>query len=336
MCGWALLGPAGPFCGFRSALVQSDSCLSTALERTQSECEAKLPELDKSITRHKSVLIDEAIERYAIKSVVDLGGCWAVNGGYTFHALKTGQLARAVLVDGNITRLTRERASAWPQLELIEAALGDLETVKRVGEVDAAIMFDILLHQVSPDWDKLLERYSHIETLIINNQNWIGAKTVRFPDFSVEEFISRVYHTDSVKVREWYQRHDEFNENQGKPERDVHHFWQWGITQSDLVRVLWNLGYRVDYLFSKGVFDPRFPEIEVVAIIARKRDLPRPITEFPATSLAAAPCAAPAAPAQAPPQADVGGRRQQASLPRRAIRRVGRRFRPSRRFRRLT
>jgi hypothetical protein len=248
-----------------------------------------LAELDYNIVRHKSIFIDEMLARYAIKSIVDLGGCWGVNGGYSFYALEKGELERAVIVDGNITHLTRERAAAWPQLELIEGALGDEEIVKRVGKVDAAIMFDILLHQVSPDWDEFLQRYSHIDTLVINNQNWLGPETIRFPDFDVDEYVSRVLHSSESRVREWYRQHGEFNEEQGKPWRDVHNFWQWGITLKDLVRVLWDLGYRVDYLLNKGMFYPRFPEIETVALIARKGHLPHPRTEFPAAPQAPAP-----------------------------------------------
>jgi hypothetical protein len=222
-----------------------------------------------------------------------------VNGRYTFYALEQGQLERAVIVDGTITQLTRERAAAWSQLELIEGALGDDDTVKRVGQVDAAIMFDILLHQVSPDWDEFLKRYSHIDTLIINNQNWLGPQTVRFPEFDVDEYVSRVLHSSEPRVREWYQKHHEFNDEQGKPWRDIHNFWQWGITEKDLIRVLWDLGYRVDYLFNKGLFYPRFPEIETVHVIARKRHLPHPLIEFPAASHAPAPPAnrEPSAPA---------------------------------------
>lgn len=242
----------------------------------------------------KTALIDEAIARYGIRSVVDLGGCWGVDGGYTFHALETGKIERAVLVDGGITPGTRERAEKWPQLELVEAALGEEETVEQVGTVDAAIMFDILLHQVAPDWDEFLKRYArNVDTLIINNQGWSGPETIRFPDFSVEEFIERTFHTNEERLREWYAQHDDWNEDQRKPWRDIHNFWQWGITEKDLVGVLWDLGYRVDFLFNKGLMNPRWPEIEVVGLIARKRHLPHPVTRVQATWPAPEPAAAP-------------------------------------------
>ena len=222
----------------------------------------------------KTAVVDRAFARYGITSFVDLGGCWGVNGGYTFHALRRGDVNRAVLVDGSVTELTRQRADEFPQLELIEAALGHPQTVAEVGQVDAAIMFDILLHQVDPDWRDFLGRYGHIDTVIIHNQGWLGPETVRFIDFDVEEYVRRVFHSSSDSVRDWYERHDELNVTMGRPWRDVHNFWQWGITTKDLIGVLWDLGYRIDSFENHGPFSPRFPEIDVISLVARKRTLP--------------------------------------------------------------
>ncbi|MFV1989155.1 MAG: hypothetical protein ACC652_00265 [Acidimicrobiales bacterium] len=234
-----------------------------------------MTELDNPINQNKGLVIEWAFDAYQIDSIVDLGGCWGVNGGYTFHALRLGDMRRAVLVDGRITDLTRQRALEFPQLELVEAALGSRETVEQVGKVDAAIMYDILLHQVDPDWAEFLARYSElVDTLIIHNQGWLGPETVRFPDFGVDEYIERVYHPSEESVREWYEQHDEMHPGQNKPWRDVHNHWQWGITAKDLVSTLWDLGYRIDFFHNHGHFDPRFEEIEVLSIIARKRDLP--------------------------------------------------------------
>jgi hypothetical protein len=248
---------------------------------------APTAELDRPAAPYKTAVIDEAIARYGLRSVVDLGGCWGVNGAYTFHALNRGELDRAVIVDGQITRLTRERAATRPQLELLEAPLGTAETVERIGKVDGAIMYDILLHQVGPDWDQFLRRWSDVDTLIICNQNWLGPQTVRFADWDVEEYLRRVLHGNENRIRQWYAEHDQWNQEQGKPWRDVYNFWQWGITTKDLVGVLWDLGYRIDYLFNHGEFNPQFPEVEAITLIARKRHLPQPRTDFP--TLAAPP-----------------------------------------------
>ncbi len=227
---------------------------------------------DRPIDPHKGSVVEWALVNFEIASIVDLGGCWGVNGGYMFHALDLCEMERAVLVDGRVTDLTRERAEPYPGLELIQAPLGTEETVAAVGKVDAAIMFDILLQQVAPNWDEFLARYArNIDTLIIHNQGWRGDETVRFPDFSLDEYTRRVAHHDPARVADWYAKHHKFNDEQQKPWRDVHNFWQWGITAKDLVGTLWDLGYAIEAFENVGPFDPTFPDIEVLSIVAPRR-----------------------------------------------------------------
>lgn len=86
-----------------------------------------------------------------------------------------------------------ERAKKFNNLQLIKGAFNDKEIIKELGNVDAAIMYDILLHQVSPNWDEILEMYSkQISTLIIYNQNWIGDNTVRFIDLGLDKYLKDV------------------------------------------------------------------------------------------------------------------------------------------------
>lgn len=74
----------------------------------------------------KLELIDIAYELTDFRSFADLGACWGVDGAYTFHAAELcgNELDRAVIVDGNLTPLTRERAGAHPRVELVQALLG--------------------------------------------------------------------------------------------------------------------------------------------------------------------------------------------------------------------
>lgn len=134
----------------------------------------------------KMELLDIAHELTGFRSFADLGGCWGVNGAYAFHAagLCGGELERAVIVDGNVTPRTRQRATAYPKLELVQGLLGERTAMEAVGRVDALIMFDILLHQVDPDWDEFLRLWlERARTVIIFNQNWLGTpKTIRFVD----------------------------------------------------------------------------------------------------------------------------------------------------------
>ncbi len=62
---------------------------------------------------HKTNLIDRALAKRRIHSIVDLGACSRVNGGYSFYALHKG-VERAVLVDGRVTQETRDRAKEYP------------------------------------------------------------------------------------------------------------------------------------------------------------------------------------------------------------------------------
>jgi len=232
-----------------------------------------MSEPDKPIDPYKARLIDRAFDRLKIKSFVDLGACWGVNGGYALHALTRGKIDRAVIVDGLVTNLTRERAKKHKQLEIVDGALGAPEVVEQVGQVDCAIMYDILLHQVSPDWDEFLALYAkNVQAMILYNQNWIGdPRTVRFIEFGLEQYLERVPNMGDEAVREWFAKHDEWCEKERRPWRDVHYFWQWGITQKDLVNVLWDLGFRVELLEARGAFDPRYPESQIDALICTRR-----------------------------------------------------------------
>ncbi len=227
---------------------------------------------DFPIVPNKAAVVEFGILCSEARSFADLGACWGVHGGYTSFALELGGIERAVLVDGRVTELTRERTADWDQLEIYEAPLGAQTTVDKVGKVDAAIMFDILLHQVDPHWDEFLERYAaNVDTLIIHNQCWRGEETVRFADMDVEEYIARVEPNATTRVREWYARHDEWSDEQNRPLRDVHNYWQWGITVKDLVGTLWDLGYRIEGLENSGLWLPEVPDIESVSLIARRR-----------------------------------------------------------------
>ena len=53
---------------------------------------------------------------------------------------------------------------------------------------------------------------------------------------------------------EWFSRHDEFNTEQGVPYRDIYNFWQWGITQKDIITTL-----ELVYLKRYGAFDRSKP-----------------------------------------------------------------------------
>ncbi len=204
----------------------------------------------------KLELLDTAFELTEFRSFADLGACWGVDGAYTFHAAELcgNELERAVIVDGHLTPLTRERAKEVPNVELVQALLGSDQALDEVGKVDALIMYDILLHQVKPDWDRfLLNWLPHTDALIIFNQNWLKTpRTIRFVDRGLDWYYENVYVWEDDwntrdRLESWFKRHNE-RDADGRLERDNHWYWQFGIRPLELVGLLARNGFELVYM----------------------------------------------------------------------------------------
>ena len=124
-----------------------------------------------------------------------------------------------------------------------------------MGEVDAVILFDVLLHQVAPDWDRVLQIYApYTKSFIIYNQQYIASPiSVRLLDLGKEEYFKNVSHNPehptytSLFARMW-----ELNTQHKRIWRDVHHVWQWGITDKDLITTLEQLNFKLEYFCNHG------------------------------------------------------------------------------------
>lgn len=204
----------------------------------------------------KLELLETAHELTEFRSFADLGGCWGVDGAYAFHAARLcgNELKRAVIVDGNLTPLTLERAKEVPNVELVQALLGSNQALDAVGQVDALIMYDILLHQVKPDWDRfLLNWLPHTDALIIFNQNWLKTpRTIRFVDRGLDWYYRNVYVWEDdwntrARLESWFKRHHE-RDGDGRLERDNHWYWQFGIRPLELVGLLARNGFELVYM----------------------------------------------------------------------------------------
>ncbi|MBA3306250.1 MAG: hypothetical protein H0U25_10040 [Thermoleophilaceae bacterium] len=197
-------------------------------------------------------MIERAFERCQVRSFADLGGVWAVDGGYTFFALERFDIERAYLVDEDHTDAVRERAKAFPQLELVSANFGSQDTADRLGPIDAVVLFDVLLHQVSPDWDEILELYApRTRSFVIVNPQWTGkGGAVRLLDLGREEYLRCVPPMDLHS--EVFSKLDENNPRRGRPWRDVHDIWQWGISDAALTTALERLGFALVYFEDLG------------------------------------------------------------------------------------
>ena len=191
----------------------------------------------------KTSLIDNAFSR-GLSSFADLGGVWAVEAGYTFYTLEHYEISKARLVDTGVTETVRTKAKAFPQLALVNENFGSEAAVDAVGEVDAIFLFDVLLHQVNPNWDEILRMYApNTKAMLIVNPMFTGVETTtRLLDLGRAEYLAVV---PAVDVHEHaLDRLDEIHPKYGRPYRDIHEIWQWGIVERDLDRVMNELGFR--------------------------------------------------------------------------------------------
>lgn len=189
--------------------------------------------------------IDFAFQEYDYRSFADLGGVWAVDGGYSCYAADLYGVERAVVVDEALTDELHRRAQRLPQLELLRGTFGSQSTAEALGIVDVVLLFDVLLHQVRPDWYEILELYApRTRCFVIVQPQWNGTETVRLLDLGSEEYLRSVPSEDSEVYTGLTERLDEVNPQRDRLWRDVHDIWQWGIVDDDLIARMSSLGYR--------------------------------------------------------------------------------------------
>lgn len=229
------------------------------------------------LIQEKVDFIDHAFRTFGIKSFGELGCSWGVDGGYGFHALDHHEVTRAVQVDVRITDTMKERAKSHPQLHLLQRLFGDPDVPALVGDVDAIILYDVLLHQVKPDWDEVLRMYApRTKHFVIYNQQWVkGPDTVRLLDLGKDEYFASVP-AGSEGFASYLDIFDSLdkpipNGPPGRVRRDHLALWQWGITDADLVKLGQQLGFRLQYFANHG---PAFgiANIENHSFVLSRRD----------------------------------------------------------------
>lgn len=209
------------------------------------------------VNKGKIELIDRAFTSLGIQSFADLGAVWRVEGAYTFHALEKYRIKDAALVDLNVTPTVSARAESYPQLRLVRGNFGDQAVADKVGNVDAVFLFDVLLHQVSPDWDAILDIYAkNVNSLLIYNQQWTGSEeTVRLLDLGEKEYFHNVPHNRRVEeYSNLFGKLDEKHPEMDRLWRDFPGIWQWGITDADLEAKVSQLGFNLVYKKDCGRF----------------------------------------------------------------------------------
>jgi hypothetical protein len=206
------------------------------------------PAKERSVELHPIKLraLEAAVERTHATSFADLGAVWVVEGGYTFHALGLPGIERGALVDTGITDNVRRKAAGHPGLRLLSGNFGDAEMAKEVGQVDIVVLNDVLLHQVNPDWDDVMRIYApYTKAFVIVQPQWTGgSQTVRMLDLGKEEYLANVPPEQiEIDFDNLHEIHPRYN----RPVRDIHEIWQWGITDTDLIRAATDLGFRLTY-----------------------------------------------------------------------------------------
>jgi len=216
--------------------------------------------INKYLNLDKIDLIDSVFRHNEkIKSFADLGGVWRVEAGYTFYALKKYNPEKAYLVDLHFTDIVREQANKFPNLNLIKASFGTEKTAKEISKVDAVILFDVLLHQVNPNWDEVLTNYAQSTNyfIVYNQQFMKPGGTVRLLDLGEEGYFQNVPHDKSHPgYRNIFDKLNEKHPNYvDRNWKDVPDIWQWGITNEDLSAKMYELGFRQIFMRDYGQWD---------------------------------------------------------------------------------
>lgn len=187
--------------------------------------------------------IDTCFDELGCRSFADLGGVWGVDGGYARYAADCHRAEAGVLVDDDFTGAYLRHSQRLPRLTHVRGSFGDREVARALGEFDVAFFFDVLLHQVDPDWDEILWTYAaQCRCMAIVEPHWNGPETVRLLELGEEEYLASVPSDDEIYEGLW-QRLDEVNPHRGRRWADVHDIWQWGLTDRDVIQRMADLGF---------------------------------------------------------------------------------------------
>ena len=216
--------------------------------------------------------IDAAFQRGRVSSFADLGGVWVVEAGYTFYVLETYRPSRAVLVDEEPTSEVVRRATDFPALTLLSRNFGAEQTPAELGHVDAILLFDVLLHQVDPDWDGILRMYAPVtDCFVIANPQFVaGPTTTRLLELGRDRYLELV--PPQPNYSDLFDRLDEYLPDRGRRYRDIHNIWQWGIVDTDLIATMKDQGFELVYFENAGQWQAQ-PAFEHHAFVFQRASL---------------------------------------------------------------
>jgi hypothetical protein len=203
----------------------------------------------------KKELLDYVFSRYKMDRVAELGCVWGVEGAYGQYISAKHNPSVVTMVDTHWTEEALQRCSKYPQILTVQRNFGDANLPAEIGQVGTVVLFDVLLHQVAPDWSTILQQYApYTQSFTIYNQQFIASPiTIRLLDLGYEGYFENVPHNKELLVyQNLFNKMFEIHPDHNRIWRDVHHVWQWGITDQDLIHTMDRLGFQLDYYKNHG------------------------------------------------------------------------------------
>ena len=137
------------------------------------------------VNPEKMRLIDKAFSATSLKpkSFADLGGVWKVDAAYTIYTAKRYGIPGKI-VDTNFNPKAQAELDKLPNVKTVAGNFGDDQIIAQLDKPEMVFFFDVLLHQVNPNWDEILKKYSKITNcFVIYNQQIINHdKTIRLTE----------------------------------------------------------------------------------------------------------------------------------------------------------
>ncbi len=223
------------------------------LEATRQELGATTPNPDEPTRQPvpgqvKLKAIDHAVEELGIRSFVSLEVGRAC-GQYALYTIDKPGVRRGALVNVGVGRAgdyllsAIEQAAERPGMDVLNGDFSDPRTVDEIGEVDAIMLFDVLIRMVDPDWDQVLELYAPATScFVIANPQWErGDATIRLIELGREKYLEVV--PPWPAHQELFDQLDAWDAAAERRDGDGVQVWQWGITDSDLMAKMGELGF---------------------------------------------------------------------------------------------
>jgi len=178
--------------------------------------------------------------------VAELGCVWGVDGFYGQYIAGQHPDVDVTMVDAIWNDKAIAKCSVFPKIRRLDGNFMDDTMPALIGPVDAVIFFDILLHMVAPNWDRVLQMYAPFtNSFLIVNPQFVGSPiTVRLLDLGHDAYFENIPHAPDYPIyQKVFANPHEVDAMQHKTLKDSFYIWQWGITNADLIHVMARLGF---------------------------------------------------------------------------------------------